>query len=366
MANIVYGVSGEGSGHSSRAREMLAHLQSCGHTIKVASYDRGYRNLYQDFDTHRIVGLTIVSEDNQVSSLKTLIQNLAAVPSGQAALTELKESLFKRFQPDCVITDFEPMTAYLAQHYNIPLISLDNQHRMRYMEYPCPPGYRKDAILTEAIIRAIVPRPSVSLITTFFFGKLKNKRSFLFPPILRRAVLDLSANRQDHILVYVTAGYDSLIKVLKTFHRERFLVYGYDKNDIDGPLHYRPFSKEGFLCDLAAAKCVIATAGFTLITEALYLGKPYLALPMKGQFEQILNALMLEKLGYGKHVNRLDRGVVAAFFYGLPDYEAQLHDYSRQGNRAITDKLDELLADNCHLLKYYHVNRHSSLMNTSL
>ena len=176
MANIVYGVSGEGSGHSSRAREMLTHLQSCGHTIKVASYDRGYRNLHQEFDTHQIVGLTIASEDNQVSTLKTLTQNLAAIPSGQAALTTLKESLFKRFRPDCVITDFEPMTAYLAQHYGIPLMSLDNQHRMRYMEYPCPAGYRKDAILTETIIRAMVPRPCVSLITSTARRKIGGNR----------------------------------------------------------------------------------------------------------------------------------------------------------------------------------------------
>jgi uncharacterized protein (TIGR00661 family) len=54
---------------------------------------------------------------------------------------------------------------------------------------------------------------------------------------------------------------------------------------------------EGFLHDLARCKGVIATAGFTLITESLHLGKPYLALPMRGQFEQELNALLLAELG---------------------------------------------------------------------
>ena len=45
MVKIVYGVSGEGSGHSSRARQMLTHLQAQGHQVKVATYDRGLRNL---------------------------------------------------------------------------------------------------------------------------------------------------------------------------------------------------------------------------------------------------------------------------------------------------------------------------------
>ena len=50
LAKIVYGVSGEGSGHSSRSREMLAHLKDLGHDLTVVSYDRGYLNLKDDFD----------------------------------------------------------------------------------------------------------------------------------------------------------------------------------------------------------------------------------------------------------------------------------------------------------------------------
>jgi UDP:flavonoid glycosyltransferase YjiC (YdhE family) len=53
MANILYGVNGEGSGHSSRAREVITHLQACGHRVHVASFDRGYRNLKVDFDVTR-------------------------------------------------------------------------------------------------------------------------------------------------------------------------------------------------------------------------------------------------------------------------------------------------------------------------
>jgi uncharacterized protein (TIGR00661 family) len=354
MVNIVYGVSGEGSGHSSRAREMLTHLQTQGHRVKVASYDRGYRNLQKDFDTLEITGLSIASEDNRVSALKTISQNLASLPRGLDSLETVKQELFKSFRPDCVITDFEPMTAYLANHYEIPLISLDNQHRMRYMEYPCPKRYKKDALITETVIRAMVPKPDVSLIITFYYGKLKNLHSFLFPPILRSSVLELNPTQGEHILVYVTAGFDTLLQELKTYQRERFRVYGYDKDEQDGPLQFRAFSNAGFLQDLATAKGVIATAGFTLMSEALYLSKPYLALPMQGQFEQMLNGLMLKELGYGKNASRLRSDTIAAFLYRLPDYAEHLQAYDRQGNQAITGKLDELLADDCRLLKRFH------------
>jgi uncharacterized protein (TIGR00661 family) len=44
---------------------------------------------------------------------------------------------------------------------------------------------------------------------------------------------------------------------------------------------------------------VIANSGFSLICEALYLGKPYLAIPVRHQFEQVLNAYYVDKMGYG-------------------------------------------------------------------
>jgi uncharacterized protein (TIGR00661 family) len=109
-ARIIYGVSGEGSGHSSRAREILPHLIEQGHTVKVASYDRGYRNLRDEFDVLEIEGLHIRSVENKVSVVQTFADNLSRLSDGVRKLRELRE-LFRSFRPDCVICDFEPMTA---------------------------------------------------------------------------------------------------------------------------------------------------------------------------------------------------------------------------------------------------------------
>ena len=300
MAKLIYGVSGEGSGHSSRAHEMICHLESAGHTVKVASYDRGFRNLSPDFDVLEIEGLHIASADNKVSVVETFTENLRRVSGGVRKLRELRQ-VFHELEPHAVITDFEPMTAYLANHYGLPLITIDNQHRMRYMTYPCPEELERDAPLTETVIRAMVPRPDVSLVTTFYFGELKNDRTFLFPPILRRQVLELECLHDGPILIYCTQAFESLLEQLRGFTRERFVVYGFDRSDTEANLEFRTFSADGFLDDLACSKAVVATAGFTLMTESLYLRKPYLALPMRGQFEQELNAIMLDELGYGKN-----------------------------------------------------------------
>ena len=61
-------------------------------------------------------------------------------------------------------------------------------------------------------------------------------------------------------------------------------------------------SRAGFLADLAAARAVVSTAGFTLLSEALHLGKPVLAVPNRGFFEQTVNALALVEQGRGEAV----------------------------------------------------------------
>ena len=354
---IVYGISGEGSGHSSRAREMMTHLQEQGHVVKAVSYDRGYRNLKDDFNVFETEGLSIASVDNKVSIVRTFTENLARLGDGVRRLRELRHECFKGFRPDVVITDFEPMTAYLARHYDLPLVTIDNQHRMRYMRYERPAHLDGDARVTETVIRALVPKPDVSLVTTFWFGEVTNERTFLFPPILRREVLELEPTVGEHVLVYTTSDFASLVPLLASCPRERFVVYGAQDegpsrgSGSPGNIEFRGFSRDGFLADLASSKAVVASAGFTLMTEAIHLEKPMLAFPMAGQFEQELNALLLEDAGLGRNGRERHPEVLGDFLYRLPDYRAALAARPKDDHRAIHSKLDELLADDARLAR---------------
>lgn len=361
---IIYGVSGEGSGHSSRARAMASHLRDRGHEIRIVSYDRGFRTLQAYFECVEISGLHIISIDNKVSMLRTVWTNLRRLPEFRRSARRLKQ-LFDQFQPDIVITDFEPMAAYLARLRKLPLISLDNQHRMRYMHYDSPARLCIDRWVTEMVIRLMVPTPDVALATTFFQGKVKNDRTFLFPPILRAEMGDLAPVSGDYHLVYVTSGYDTLIDELKRFPEERFVIYGYNRQAEEGNLQYREFSSEGFLADLAGCRSVIATAGFTLMSEAMYLQKPYLAFPMRGQFEQQLNALCLEELGYGMNARRADYPTLRRFLDSLPRFAEALKLYADGfsnnpdacQNLAIRERLDTLLASDGAILRQFHQRR---------
>jgi len=357
MARIVYGVSGEGSGHSSRSRVVLEHLVEAGHQVKVVTYGRGIGHLKKDFDVFETVGLHIASDNNRLSPLKTLLHNLQQLPEGHGKLKELRREVFKGFVPEVVVTDFEPMSAYLAHHYDIPLVTIDNQHRLRYMDYDYPPQWKNDRNLAVGIIRAMVPKPDVSLVTTYYFGELKNRRTFLFAPLLRSQVLDLKPSTGDHILVYLTSGFEGFVELLKGFPRERFLIYGQGDQGEQANLTFKTPSTDGFLQDLATCKGVMATAGFTLITESLHLKKPYLALPMGGQFEQAINAAFLEKLGCGVNLHQLIPAGIGDFLYRLPEFEAALAEQTAFDNTPLLEKMDALLANNAEEARRFHRRR---------
>lgn len=345
MARILYGVSGEGSGHSSRAREVTSWLQEDGHEVRLVSYDRGYRNLADDFEVFETEGLKITSVDNRVSLVRTFTDNLARLSDGVRRLRELRHWGFKDYQPHVVLTDFEPMTAYLARHYERPLVSIDNQHRMRFMQHPVPDDLRGDARLTRQVIRLMVPEPDAALVTTFWFGEVTHPRTWLFPPILRRAVRDLTPRDEGHLLVYFTQGFAPFLELLAGLEGQRLLVYGAGREGSDGPLTFLPPSREGFLEHLAGARAVISTAGFTLMTEAMALGKPMLALPMAGQFEQELNALLLEASGKGRNGRGADAADLQSFLDDLPRHRQALADARPDDGAALRARLAELLAD---------------------
>jgi uncharacterized protein (TIGR00661 family) len=116
------------------------------------------------------------------------------------------------------------------------------------------------------------------------------------------------------------------------------------EDQVEGNLTYRPFSEQGFIEDLASARGVIAGGGFTLMGEAVYLQKPMLAVPLAGQFEQVMNARYLEKVGYGKAAETLaDPEAVHDFVQQLPRYEAALSGYTQEGNQELYDALNEVL-----------------------
>ena len=343
MANILYGVNGEGAGHSTRSREVLTHLVAHGHRVHVASFDRGLENLKSDFDITEIYGFRFAYVNNRVRYKRTIAKNLVTVPQAARSIRELNH-LIDEQKIDLVISDFEPLTCHLGHKRRLPVISIDNQHCLTNAVVSYPRKYRRDAAAAKIVTKLMTPHANAYLVISFFTAPIRKRNTFLFSPLLRQEILNATPREADHVLVYVTSPAPSLAKILSTV-RCRFIAYGFGREGSEGNIVFKKPSLDGFFSDLVSARAVIANSGFSLVTEALYLGKPYLAVPVSHQFEQIFNAYWLEKSGYGAYWEELNRERVESFLYNLPHYRETLAEYPRQGNGALLNKLDALIAN---------------------
>ncbi len=342
MANILYGVNGEGAGHSTRSREIILHLQRRGHNVLAASFDRGLRNLSDICEVLEIHGFRFTYVNNAVRYNRTLARSLFQAGKAARAVKQLTGVIEDR-GVDLVITDFEPLTCRAGRRRKLPVISIDNQHIMTHFKVALPPSYRTDATACKMLVRLMTPYATQYLVTSFFDAPARRRNSELVPPILRQQILEAVPSYDGPVLVYVTSPAPHLVKLLSSVRAE-FIAYGFNREGREGNILYKKPSFETFFDDLVAAQAIIANAGFSLVTEALHLGKPYLAMPVQNQFEQIFNAFWLERTGYGRFWEELTKERVESFLFNLPVFREKLATYPKTSNRELFTKLDALIA----------------------
>jgi uncharacterized protein (TIGR00661 family) len=347
---ILYGVVGEGMGHAMRSRVVLEHLVQSGHDVQVMASERAVDYLSARFQSvHRIHGMHIIYEENRVRRGKTLWSNILrgalAIPAQIRAYFDLIDG----FRPDVIISDFESWTYLYGKLHRLPVLSVDNiQMINRCVHAPeIINADRASFELARAFVKGKLPHAHHYLITTFYYPEVRKKRTSLCPSILRPEILSAHQRSGDHLLVYQTAeGNEGLTTALSASGLE-CRIYGMRRglgtDVVEGNLTYRPFSEGAFIADLATSRAVVAGGGFTLMSESVFLHKPMLSVPVVGQFEQTLNALYLEREGFGRYAAAVTESALRSFLDSLPACEERLSRYAQDGNRLLFGALDEQL-----------------------
>ncbi len=358
MATILYGLAGEGMGHATRSKVVIQHLIDKGHDVHVVASNRAYHFLSNYFpNTTKIPGGRLKYEDNRLKKLGSLVENIKH-EKGEGARKAVKvvKEIIKKEKVNLVITDYEPTVAHLAGMMNIkavmgikkiPLISIDNMHIISNCKIEVPKKYHKDYLIVKYLDDLFVPPQNVHsyLVTTFFYPEIKRKKTKLIPSLIRKEVLETRPVDNTHILVYQTSkSYTAMFDLLKKFNREKFIIYGFNVSKKDKNLTFKKFSENGFIEDLASCKAAITNGGFTMMSEAIFLHKPVLSIPIRSQFEQVCNALYLDKEGYGEFHEELSRNALGGFLYNVQDYKENLIKYKQKDNSESFKIIDKVIA----------------------
>lgn len=337
---IFYCICGEGMGHAIRSSVIIDRIKD-KYDVYIFSSDRAYKYLNEKFDNvYKIGGFNTVYINNKVNNTKTLINALKRNPLN---IKEGYEELYKKarkLSPDVIVTDFEIYATMVSKLLSIPLISLDNIHMITQTAIDYPPKHQGEMLKAKGVIKSYVIKPKIHILTSFFYPKIKpKKKAVLYPPVIREDILKLKPTIEDHIIVYQTSKESvKLVEQLKSLN-EKFIVYGFNKDEVDENLTYKLFNENEFYNDLASAKAVICNGGFTFISEAISLKKPIYSVPAIGNFEQTLNGFYVQKLGYGEYHEEMSPKKVEKFLKRLPKYQEKLAKVKKTNNDGIVNEL---------------------------
>jgi uncharacterized protein (TIGR00661 family) len=238
------------------------------------------------------------------------------------------------------MTDLEYFVPRAARQSGLACLTLDHQHIMTCCRHTLPPDMWFDYFVQGLTPKYLFPPTEENLIISFYAPPLRPEyKARIVPPILRRSVLDLKPRDHGHVLVYQSnSTHSGLLDFLKTATRRTCHIFGYkNRTGREGSLVFHPKSEEGFLKLLEGASYVICGGGHTLMSEALFLGKAVLSLPLKAFVEQRFNAFYIEQLGYGMQADMLGLRpeLLAAFEDRLDEFTSNVRRGTFCGNRLV-------------------------------
>ena len=347
---ILYGVVGEGMGHAIRSQVVIDYLLDKGHEFEIVASGQAYSFLASKFkNVNRIWGLSLAIEDNKVKPIESALNILGELKEGWPDNFKKYFEITKRFNPDLVISDFETWSVLYAIKNKVPLICLDNIQAINRCTHPnfIFKGHKAAYQVTKGLIKTKIPSADQYIISSFFKTKPKKKKTIVVPPIIRPMITSLVPETQNHILVYQSSGeFTNLLRTLEKIDFE-FKVYGLQQEftkpvKINNVTLYS-FSEETFIEHLRTCSGVVAPAGFNLIVEALWLKKPYLAIPLKHQIEQLMNARYIQAMSIGSISNTFNPTAIENFIADLPNFTRNYKDLEHFDPKEPLQRLESII-----------------------
>ncbi|RDJ35554.1 MAG: hypothetical protein DWQ19_12110 [Crenarchaeota archaeon] len=305
---IFYSLSGEGLGHAIRVASVLEALKD---DIEVhlftwgEAYDFFQKQNYPHL--HKIAQIPFGRDfKNRISTPRTILNFFRFLANAPSSFLEVRR-MVKNIKPSLIISDFECLMPRVAHFCGIPLFSIDNQHRFSRCEIQeLPKKYKNFARLIGLLTEIYVPRPERVIISTFHCSTLKklDSKTVLTNCFVRKHFEEHNPTVGDYVLLYYKSSFGGILEILAEIEGIKVKVYGCPPElRTVSKFEYFEISNEGFVEALAGCRHLISGSGNQLLGEAIYYGKPILAIPEHNQPEQMINAHYAEKMGFAYQSN---------------------------------------------------------------
>ena len=316
--NVAFVVQGEGRGHMTQALAVRDFLEEAGHRVVAVYLGTSPAHPFPAYFSARMnapiitfLAPTLVPDVDRrgMSVARTVRYNAQGLNSFVAAGLDMRRSL-RGHRPDVVVNFFDLIAGFVhAVTWSPrppPRVALAHAYLMGHPgAAPRPTGWsaRVGFSLLARITTAGARRP-----LGLSFDELPDTPGVrVTPPLLRRGLDGLTPHDGGYLLAYaLNGGYAREVADWQG-RNPTVTVHCYVSGGAGGlglpdspGLHIHDLDDETFLRHLAGCRAYVGTAGFEAVCEAVYLGKPVLAVPVDGHYEQSFNAADIRRAGVAR------------------------------------------------------------------
>jgi uncharacterized protein (TIGR00661 family) len=281
---IFYAIQATGNGHISRAVQLYPYLQKFGEVDFFLSGNNASLDINLPIK-FKSAGCSLHYSKCGGLNYWDIVKNVRP-----KQIYDDAESLpLKNY--DVVINDFDSITSLACKMQKVNSVQFGHQASFKS---PLTPRPENKSLMGEMILKHYAPSPKhIGL----HFDKYDD---FIFPPVIKDEIVNSEPKNKGHITVYLPSFQQDCLE--KAFNKLPNLSFHWFLNDIqtkytDKNITYYPVNQAYFNKSLINCEGIITGGGFETPSEALYLGKKILAIPIRGHYEQECNAAALKKLG---------------------------------------------------------------------
>ncbi|MFH1638101.1 MAG: glycosyltransferase family protein [Candidatus Woesearchaeota archaeon] len=345
---VLFVVTGIGLGDATREHAVIEQLMKRHRDTKVliAGYDKSYEYFRGKYPVIKIKGYKMLGKGMKFRASSFALRNFLLPFYWVYTTLRLRQSV-KKFNPDIVISDFEPSGIAIAKSIKKKCVAVFGFDPFLYKEYSQENKVSKLMALQAKYLEELYHKSNFVIIPSLL-GRRKTLVYNYVNPILRGKKLpsksaimrELKLKKEPIAVMLGGSGFgmklaSEIALIAKAFKNEHFIVFGGEKTATKAKnfSHYS-FSKD-FLKYLKASKCVITLAGQTTLSECIALNKPMLIYPIEAHVEQQLNAYALRNHAMVRKFSeeRLKEDV-KEFLKNLPSYQKKLNKLKVKANGA--------------------------------
>ncbi|MEM1094304.1 MAG: glycosyltransferase family protein [Bacteroidota bacterium] len=357
-------IQGEGRGHMTQALALRDLLAAHGHTLSAVLVGHSSRRAVPAFfstgiqapiRTFQSPNFVADGANRSIQLLPTVRHTLRHTAAYRASLDVIDQAVAD-YRPDLLVNFYEPLGGLynIVRKPGVPLVSIGHQYMFFHPTYPFPPDQRMQRWGVQQFTKLTSLGASARLALSFYRAEtLPDRNLIVVPPVLRKAVFDQPLDvEEDFILIYLlNAGYaDDIMRWNERRpHVQLHCFWDNQQHDAvyqpSASLTFHQLSGVKFLDKMARCRAMVCTAGFESVSEAMYLGKPVLMVPVEGHFEQQCNALDAQNQHAGRYSPTFDLDRLQ----GLPPRHAahiqRFRDWVHEGEPRFMETLERVAED---------------------